>query len=138
MALELENLSNALVTLKSAIRLHKEKKSESEELALALRDSIIQRFEYTYGLAWTLMQRWIAENVNPESAEPVYTRKELFRMAAYHGLIEEPLRWFDYHKARNISAHTYKESNAKQAFDAAVAMVDDVDYLLKQIARRND
>lgn len=135
MALELDTLNKALDTLKSAIRLHGEKKGESEELALALRDSVIQRFEYTYGLAWTLMQRWIAENVNPESADPVYTRKELFRIAARYDLIADPLRWFDYHKARNVSAHTYKEANAEEAFQAAVAIVEDVEYLLSALAR---
>ncbi|MBF0139316.1 MAG: nucleotidyltransferase substrate binding protein [Magnetococcales bacterium] len=138
MALELDTLNKALDTLKVALRLHEEKKGESEELALALRDSVIQRFEYTYNLSWILMQRWIAENVNPESADPVYTRKELFRIAARLGLIADPLHWFSYHKARNISAHTYKETNAEEAFKAAVAMVEDVDYLLAALAKRND
>lgn len=138
MALELDTLHKALETLKSAIRLHGEKKGESEELTLALRDSVIQRFEYTYGLSWTLIQRWITENVNPESADPVYTRKELFRIAARLGLIADPVRWFAYHKARNVSAHTYKEANAEEAFKAAVAMVEDVDYLLVALAKRND
>lgn len=73
-----------------------------------------------------------------ESAEPVYTRKELFRTAARHGLVADPLRWFDYHKARNVSAHTYKEANAEEAFHAAVAMVEDVEYLLAALAKYND
>lgn len=138
MTLNLDTLKKALESLKSALRLYTEKKDESNELMLALRDSVIQRFEYTYGLAWTIMQRWISENVDPESSEPVYTRKELFRVAARCGLIADPLPWFTYHKARNVSAHTYNETNAEVAFQAAQSLVHDVDYLLKQIEKHND
>jgi nucleotidyltransferase substrate binding protein (TIGR01987 family) len=137
MGLRLDTLKRALNTLEQAIYLHKEKLGEPE-LALALRDSVVQRFEYTYELAWKLIQRWIAENVSPESAEPVYSRKELFRMAARQGLIEDPLRWFSYHKARNVSAHTYDESKAEQAFQAALGLVGDVKYLLEELEKRHD
>ncbi|MBF0621462.1 MAG: nucleotidyltransferase substrate binding protein [Magnetococcales bacterium] len=138
MALQLDTLGSALNTLKSAIRLYDQRKDEDEELALALRDSVIKRFEYTYGLAWTLMQRWVADNVSSHSSAPIYTRKELFRVAARNGLIADPERWFGYHKARNVSAHTYKEVNAEEAFQAAIAMVADVDFLMVEIDKRND
>jgi nucleotidyltransferase substrate binding protein (TIGR01987 family) len=125
MALKLETLRKALITLEQAIRLHHEER-DKPELSLALRDSVIQRFEYTYELAWKVIQRWIGENVNPESADPLYSRKELFRLAARWGLIEDAPRWFEYNKARNVSAHTYDEANAKQVFNAALGLVDDI------------
>lgn len=132
-----QSLSKAVTTLKSGIQLNENKKDD-EELALALRDSVIQRFEYTYELAWKAIQRWIAENVNPESAQPVYSRKELYRLAAKWDLIENPSHWFDYHKARNVSAHTYDEDNAEQAFQAALGLVGDVEYLIKQLEKHHD
>lgn len=138
MVLQLDTLRKALDTLSYAIRLHAEKQEESEELALALRDSVIKRFESTYGLAWTLMQRWIADNIDPQSADPYHTRKELFRIAARYGLIADSLPWFSYHQARNVSAHTYNQNNAALAFKAALAMAQDVPYLIEQIEKRND
>ena len=137
MSLKLGTLIKALQTLEEAIRLHGERKDDVK-LALALRDSIIQRFEYTYELSWKMIQRWIGKNVSPESAEPLYSRKELYRLAAKWGLVEDPLRWFEYHKARNLSAHTYEETNAEFVFKAAVESVDDVKYLIEQLEKRND
>lgn len=136
--LELQAIHKALKSLKKSIDLIAERKDDDLELFLALRDSVVQRFEYTYELSWKMIQRWIAENVNPESAEPVYSRKELYRLAARNGLIRDPLTWFDYHKARNISAHTYNEKNAEQVFEAAKKMVDDVEYLITELDKRND
>ncbi len=138
MTFNLESITKALETLKTAIQLVEQRKDEDEELILALRDSVIQRFEYTYELAWKMIQRWIAENVNPESSEPVYSRKELYRLAARWKLIRDPLPWFDYHKARNVSAHTYNEKNAEEAFQAALRIVDDVEYLISELEKRND
>jgi nucleotidyltransferase substrate binding protein (TIGR01987 family) len=137
MALKLDTLKKALNTLEQAIRLHHEER-DKPELSLALRDSVIQRFEYTYELAWKVLQRWVGENVDPESAQPRYSRKELYRVAARWGLIEDASRWFEYNKARNVSAHTYDEDNAKQVFQASLGIVDDIKYLLKQIEQRND
>ena len=137
MALKLGTLKRALHTLEEAIELYREQEG-NQKLKLAIQDSVIQRFEYTYELAWKAMKRWISDNVNPESAEPVYSRKELLRLAARCGLIEDPLRWFDYHEARNVSAHTYNEANANQAFQAALALVDDVQYLINRLEKHND
>ncbi len=137
MALKLDTLKRALHTLEEAIELYKEQQV-NQKLQLALQDSVIQRFEYTYELAWKTMKRWISDNVNPESAEPTFTRKEPLRLAARQGLIEDPLRWFDYHEARAVSAHTYNEANADQAFQAALALVGDVQYLIDRLEKHND
>jgi nucleotidyltransferase substrate binding protein (TIGR01987 family) len=138
MILDLETIKKALDSLIKAIQLIEERQEDDDELLLALRDSVVQRFEYTYELSWKMIQRWLAENVNPESSEPVYSRKELYRLAARWGLIRDPLAWFDYHKARNVSAHTYNEKNAEQAFSAAQKMVDDVKFLILALEKRND
>lgn len=136
MSLDLSAVKKAVHTLKEAITLHECEEGDSK-LALALGDAAIQRFEYTYELSWKLMQRWLNENVSPEE-QPVYTQKELFRKSAQRGLIEDPLRWFEYHKARNVSAHTYNKINAETAFQAARTLGKDVDFLITQLEKRND
>ncbi len=137
MEIDLTNLKKAVGSLEQAIRLYSDRGDE-HELRLALRDSAIQRFEYTYELAWKAMKRWLSYNESPEAAEPVYSRKELFRLAARRAIIKDPLRWFTYHEARNISAHTYNEAKAKQVFEAANGIVEDVNYLIKRLETKND
>ena len=69
MSLLLEPLKKAIASLERSL-----KKPKDE----FVRDSVVKRFEYTYELAWKVMQRWIKENVGPEVSD-VLTRKELFR-----------------------------------------------------------
>jgi nucleotidyltransferase substrate binding protein (TIGR01987 family) len=137
MTVKLDALRQALSTLNEALELHREHKADAK-LSMALRDSVIQRFEYTYELAWKALQRFLAENVTPEAAEPVYSRKELFRQAARWGLLPDPARWFAHHEARNVSAHTCNEANAEQAFRAATAFPEDVRLLVEELEKRND
>ncbi|MBF0178941.1 MAG: nucleotidyltransferase substrate binding protein [Magnetococcales bacterium] len=133
-----DSLRNALRSLETALRLHHDKAGEDRELELALRDSVVQRFEYTCELAWNAMRRWIAENDRPEAAGPLYSRKELLRRAARLGLIPDPAPWMEFHAARNVSAHTYEESNALRAFQAARELVKEGRGLLDHLEAGDD
>ncbi len=130
-----EVLEKAVLSLEEGISLY-ENCDGSHQMRLALRDAVIQRFEYTYELSWKLVQRWISENVSPEAAAPI-SRKELFRTAARLGLIDEPQNWFLYHQARNLSVHTYNESNAADVFAAALKFAADAGMLAAAL-RRNE
>jgi len=136
LVLDLTTLQSALQTLKEAIVLY-DQQEHNVPLKDALRDSVIQRFEYTYELSWKLIQRWIELNVNPESAE-AWSRKDLYRIAAQKFLIKDPNIWFQYHQARNVAAHTYNQTNAQIAFEAARKCVEDIEYLLAQLSKHND
>lgn len=138
MTLALESLEKALNSLETSIRLHHERATEGIELEQALRDSVIQRFEYTYELCWKFMQRWLTDNVSPEAAQPLYSRKELFRLAARQRLIDDPTAWFAHHAARNVSAHTYNEDHARQAFQSALQLAADARTLLERLKEIHD
>jgi nucleotidyltransferase substrate binding protein (TIGR01987 family) len=102
-----------------------------------LRAGVIQNFEFTFELCWKFIQRWIILNKTPEDAEP-FTRKDLFRMAARYGLVEDPLRWFEYGDARNLASHAYDEDKARQVFETAVRFLDDARNLLDRLEKSND
>jgi len=102
-----------------------------------IRAGVIQNFEFTFELCWKFIQRWIRLNSSPEDAEP-RTRKDLFRMAARYGLITDPILWFDYAEARNLTSHTYDENRAQEVFAAAVNFIGEAKYLLAQLGARND
>ena len=76
-----------------------------------LRDSVIQRFEYTYEIAWKMMKRWLEANLSASEVDGI-VRRELFRIAAQQQLIQDPLEWFQYHQARNMTSHIYDEATA--------------------------
>ncbi len=72
-----------------------------------------------------------------EIAEP-RTKKDLFRIAARNGLIDNPQAWFQYNEARNLTSHTYDEGNAETVFRKAVEFVSAADRLLGELEATND
>ena len=73
------------------------------------RDGAIQRFEYTFELAWKVLQK-VLQHRGVIANSP----REVFRQAAKENLITDPLVWFDFLEKRNLSTHTYKEECALQ------------------------
>ncbi|MBI2092107.1 MAG: nucleotidyltransferase substrate binding protein [Deltaproteobacteria bacterium] len=88
--LDFTGYENALKTLKTAI-----KKSRLNELE---RDGAIQRFEYTFELAWKMIRKALLAMGRAEvSSSP----RPIFRDALEEGLIEDIKNWFAFLEARN-------------------------------------
>ncbi|MDI6794112.1 MAG: nucleotidyltransferase substrate binding protein [bacterium] len=140
MALDLTSLKKAIFSLKKALNVATSKKMDAlgEDEQEVIKAGVIQNFEFTYELCWKFIQRWIRKNRAPEDADYPRTRKELFRMAARHTLIEDPLPWFEYGDARNMTAHTYNEDKAQVVYEAAIRFVSDAQYLLGRLEAMND
>lgn len=120
--LVLTPLRRALESLEVALR---ESKTE------IVRDATIQRFEYTYELAWKMIKRHL--EWSGESEADSLTRKELFREAARIGLIADAEKWFEYHEARNKTSHTYDQEIADEVYQAAQAFAADARRLLSAL-----
>ena len=116
-----------------------EKAIASLRLALAqeknefIRDAVIHRFEYTYELCWKMLRRQLIADIGAESVNEL-SRKDLFRIAAEHGYISDPLSWFGYHKARNESSHTYNEKIAEEVYCAAEDFLPSAETLYSKLA----
>lgn len=119
-----------------------QKALESLERALSMpkdeyiRDSVIQRFEYTYELSWKMLKRLMIESEGKESIEPL-NRKDLFRLAGKKSIIHSVEAWFEYHKARNLTSHVYKESVAEETYNVAKRFAVDSRKLFNEINKRN-
>ena len=76
-----------------------------------LRDSVIQRFEFTHELAWKMLKLKLEE-------EGLVTRtpRETMQEALQAGLIEDGNLWSDMQKMRNLTSHTYHEELADQVY----------------------
>jgi hypothetical protein len=91
MALNLQSLTKSIAALRTSIEVYdKNWATVDEDVQDTLRAGVIQNFEVAYEQSWKMMQRWIKSNVSPEDGEHPRTRKELFRIAARKGLIQNP------------------------------------------------
>lgn len=133
MRIDTTGIQQALITLNDALELLDETDENLVRLRLALRDSVVQRFEYTYEMSWKLIKRWLSDNVSPEDSEPNWSRRELYRLAAKNGLVDEPKPWFSYHEARNVSLHTYDPVSAQKVMDIVKPFAHDVQVLINRL-----
>ncbi|MHC4203648.1 MAG: nucleotidyltransferase substrate binding protein [Planctomycetota bacterium] len=141
MKLDLSSLRKAVDSLEKTLKVAENKILAAElnnDVKDAIRAGVIQNFEFTYELCWKFMRRWLKENADVEEAEYPRTRKELFRLAARFGLIKEPLSWFSYSDARNLTSHTYDEDKAETVYQTAVGFSGDARYLLDRLQEHND
>ena len=94
------------------------------------RDGAIQRFEYTFELAWKMMRRClIALGRNDVSASP----KPVLRDALEEGFIGDVEKWFYFLEARNLSTHIYDQDEADRIFKAAQEFYPEAAALLKKL-----
>lgn len=121
----LEALEKALQSLQSALA---QPKNEFT------RDAAIQRFEYTFELCWKIIKRYM----KTEAGIDEYNIKNLFREAGRAGLIDNVAQWFVYHKARNLTVHTYNEKTAEETFIVVKQFALDAEKLLSALEKHND
>lgn len=101
-----------------------------------VRDAVIQRFEYTYELAWKMLKRHLDESEGSAAVDPL-SRKDLFRLGGERGMVANVEAWLTYHRARNETSHTYDESKAEQVYEIARQFAGDAEKLLVELERRN-
>lgn len=98
-----------------------------------LRESLIQRFEYTFELSWKLMN----SALNDEGMPRVGVRT-ILRAAAHLQLIKDPARWLEFADARNQTSHMYLEGVAiNLANIARQDFAQEVEALLAEVRDRN-
>jgi len=73
-----------------------------------IRDSLIQRFEFTYELAWKCMFYWLRD----EGEQVLEMQKPIIAAAFRCELIADPMLWEEIKKQRDETSHTYNEASA--------------------------
>jgi nucleotidyltransferase substrate binding protein (TIGR01987 family) len=117
------NFEQALKSLKASIEHYRSAQNASQiekigtinkdELLISLRDSMIQRFEYTTEICWKFIKSYleVSEKAKLQSSSP----REVFRTACNYKIfteteVENFLRMLD---SRNLTSHMYKEEVAE-------------------------
>lgn len=102
-----------------------------------IKAGVIQHFEFTYELCWKFIKRWLELNLGSTYVDGV-TRRELFRLAAEHQLIQSVDEWMVFHGARNHTSHVYDPVVAEDVFLTAQKFIFAAKELLAAIEARND
>jgi nucleotidyltransferase substrate binding protein (TIGR01987 family) len=122
MELIIEPLEKALTTLKEAWVEYNKDLSNT-----FVRDSVIQRFEYTFELSHKILRRFLSETEASKAEISEMLFNELIRLGCKRGLLLDDLEtWDKYRKARNLTSHNYDEFNADSI---AVIIPDTVDVI---------
>jgi nucleotidyltransferase substrate binding protein (TIGR01987 family) len=127
MQFNLASLEKALSSLNVALALPKDD---------IVRDSVIQRFEYTYELSWKFLKRFLELDLTKSEVDTL-NRRELFRIATEKGYISDPKMWFAFHESRNITSHTYNELVAEQVYLLAKSFAPVCAELLARLKLKN-
>lgn len=133
MVLDLSVFEKALNSLKAIIIRYKTNTADD-----AIRDSVIQRFEYTYSLAIKMIKRYL--EITSEESEEIdhFTFNQLIRTANEKGLLLGNLEnWDEYRKKRNMTSHTYDEKKALEVVSIVDDFIKEADFLLNKLVERN-
>lgn len=102
--LKWEDFHRALQRLEAALS----KEPDADDMYL---DATIQRFEFTFELAWKLMKAVL----DYEGIE-VNSPRSSIREAWKQHLIADAEKWLDMQVKRNLSTHTYNEETAEEIY----------------------
>lgn len=78
-----------------------------------LRDSTIQRFEFTYEMAWKTLKEFLLEM----GLSPTSLPRQVIQLAYQHEVIGNESVWLQMIKDRNIAAHQYNEAEIKAVYE---------------------
>ena len=98
-----DNFTNAVKQLKNGIIMF----SNENDL---LRDGLIQRFEFTFELAWKTLKVCFED----EGLQGINSPKSVLREAFSTGLIDNDKLWLEILNDRNSTSHIYSESLANE------------------------
>ncbi|MBI3755017.1 MAG: nucleotidyltransferase substrate binding protein [Deltaproteobacteria bacterium] len=103
LAATIKQFETALMRLKEALAVEKTD---------IVRDSAIQRFEFTLDLAWKMLKAFLEDKKGIICVSP----KECFREAYRQGIIDYDEEWIKFVDMRNETVHTYNEEIAEKIY----------------------
>ncbi len=101
-----------------------------------IRDSVIQRFEFTYSIALKAIKKYLIERAFIVEDVNEMSFNEMVRTANQLNLLNSNLEtWSEYRKMRNLSSHTYDEEIALKVVSVIPEFYDEVLYLIDKLKK---
>jgi nucleotidyltransferase substrate binding protein (TIGR01987 family) len=107
-----KNLEKRLETLQRAYKRLKEVLSLNMEETDIVIDATIQRFEFTFELAWKTIKEF-AETLR---AGECNSGRSCIKLAYKLGWIKDEKKWLSLLEARNLTSHTYDQEIALETY----------------------
>ena len=96
-----------------------------------MRDSSIQRFEFTFELFWKSLKAYAEE-----SGLEAFSPRDSIRIAFQLGVIQDNPEWFRMLEDRNRTSHTYNEATADSIYSHLPTYTHLVCQALDELTRR--
>lgn len=126
--LDFTALENSVYRLKEVVEKYKENEKDS-----IVRDSLIQRFEFTYSISLKLLRRYFMERAFFVDDINSLSFNDMVRTATRLGLLKSDLEmWTKYREMRNLTSHTYDEEVALKVAKIVPCFYEEAFYLLKK------
>ncbi len=132
--LDLTALENSLKRLGEVMERYRKNTSDD-----AIRDSVIQRFEFTYSITLKILRKYfierafIVEDVNQMSFN------DMIRTANQMQLLKSNLEvWSKFREMRNMTSHTYDENIALKVVSIIPDFYTEIDFLLNKLKKGSD
>lgn len=93
-----------------------------------IRDSVIQRFEFSIELAWKTSKKVMGTATTAP--------KDIIREMAQAGYINDIQQWLLAVDMRNLSSHTHKEALAEQVYNFAQKFASELSKLSDDLSKK--
>ena len=130
--LDITSFEKALNSLKEVIEVY-----NSDKTNLIVRDSMIQRFEYTYSIALKMIKRFFSQGAFVLENIEAMTFNEMIRQANKMELLKSNLeKWDNFRQKRKLTSHTYDEDVARDVASIIEDFAIEVAYLLNRLKEK--
>ena len=124
---KLSNFRNALQRLKEAAT-ELQQRSASD----VVRDGVIQRFEFTYELAWKSTKEYLEDIGIVDKLSPKAVIKEAYAQK----IILNEQNWLLMLQDRNMTSHVYKEEMAQEIAERIIVdYINEFELLLQKLCQ---
>lgn len=93
-----------------------------------IRDSVIQRFEFSVELAWKTAKKMMGTATSAP--------KDVVREMAQNGYVDDVKIWLEAIDMRNLSSHTYKEELAEKVYGFAKSFLPLLKNLVTKLSSK--
>ena len=125
-----------IISLKKSVNSLKESLDEynKNQNNSFVRDSVIQRFEYSYELSFKFLKRYLEETSHfPEEISQL-SFQHIIRTANEQNLLLNDLTaWNRYRQMRNVTSHCYDENEAEKIIALIPFFYDEAVFLLEKL-----
>ena len=130
--IDLTSFEKALASLFEVIKIYNCDKTD-----LITRDSMIQRFEYTYSISLKMIKRYLSSGAFVFENIDGMTFNEMIRHANKMGILRSNLeKWDNFRQKRNLTSHTYDEKIAQDVVSIIEDFALETKFLLDKLKEK--